>query len=172
MSKIFTINNYEVIGNYFGFLTSLWEMWQLNTLKLDIKLFKECLKLQTSVRKSFGSEILTHFVLWIDLPVELKSHLTYEPMDNALQIFAFCNCSCGWFLVFFQKLHSHWPVGYATAWKFYCHVTWDKRLFVRSLYNVSGSLCWISFNIMTELTVACFSHETRKDYSLFMSFKY
>ena len=102
MSKIFTINNYEVIGNYFGFLTSLWEMWQLNTLKLDIKLFKECLKLQTSVRKSFGSEILIHFVLWIDLPVELMSHLTYEPMDNALQIFAFCNCSCGWFL-FFSK---------------------------------------------------------------------
>ena len=103
MSKIFTINNYEVIGNYFGFLTSLWEMWQLNTLKLDIKLFKECIKLQTSVRKSFGSEILIHFVLWIDLPVELMSHLTYEPMDNALQIFAFCNCSCGWFLFFFKS---------------------------------------------------------------------
>ena len=107
MSKIFTINNYEVIGNYFGFLTSLWEMWQLNTLKLDIKLFKECLKLQTSVRKSFGSEILIHFVLWIDLPVELMSHLTYEPMDNALEIFAFCNCSFVWFLFFFFKSFTH-----------------------------------------------------------------
>ena len=53
MSKIFTINNYEVIGNYFGFL------WQLNTLKLDIKLFKECIKLQTSVRKSLDQKYLS-----------------------------------------------------------------------------------------------------------------
>lgn len=96
------------------------------------------------------------------------SHLTYEPLD--IMPFKSLHFATVVVVGFFSKASLT-----LTCWLCNCLkilLSCDMRLFVKSLYNVSGSLCWISFNIMTELTVACFSHETRKDYSLFMSFKY